>query len=488
MSTSLISLRAALLQALGLTLLGGCSARPLSDTSAEGGEPPASTAADTSAAPEPTTGASVTTTGDTGAPGSTGPGAEPGSTGSGPGSTGPATGSTGPDASSTGPATSSTGEPVGGTSSGTTVADDTTTGERCQWSLGEPLMPADMMDTLGCEGVLPDVGCGGYYRVCGDLPEGSESCDACGPGCVDLSSLCEWVEFEWVCGPLLHEGQCCQIFSQWGPCGDGRPFMVDGAARTAAPAERTDWRDGDLEEQDPSDMSEAPPALLAELDADARAGLAALWTADALAEHASVASFARFVLQLLGLGAPASLVVDACTAQADEVKHARRCFALASAYAGAPVGPGPLAVADALAETGDVASVLTAVIVEGCVGETLAAAELAEAARRCVDPAVAARLSSLAADEQRHAVLAWRTVQWVLARGDDRLRGIAAAAFTVRPQAADPDLLPAALLRRHGRLPARAREALRADCLRSVIAPCAAALLVPARPVATTLA
>ena len=55
------------------------------------------------------------------------------------------------------------------------------------------------------------------------------------------------------------------------------------------------------------------------------------WTTAARAEHASVASFARFTLQLLHLGAPADLVADAQQAALDEVRHARLCFGVASA-------------------------------------------------------------------------------------------------------------------------------------------------------------
>src|SRR5690606_33504532 len=81
-----------------------------------------------------------------------------------------------------------------------------------------------------------------------------------------------------------------------------------------------------------------------EIDAATRARLAAHWLAEAAVEHASVASFSRFALSLLALGAPPSLVASAHAAALDEIRHAQDCFALASRYRGEPVGPGPLPI------------------------------------------------------------------------------------------------------------------------------------------------
>ncbi|MFZ5897429.1 MAG: hypothetical protein ACOY0T_40625 [Myxococcota bacterium] len=65
------------------------------------------------------------------------------------------------------------------------------------------------------------------------------------------------------------------------------------------------------------------------------------WARAACFEHASIASFNRFSLELLALGAPGDLVERANRAALDEVRHARLCFALASVYAGDDFGPGP---------------------------------------------------------------------------------------------------------------------------------------------------
>ena len=132
-------------------------------------------------------------------------------------------------------------------------------------------------------------------------------------------------------------------------------------------------------------------------------------------EHASIAAFARFSLQLLSLGAPSELV-EACTAAlADETAHTKLCFGIASAYAGRALGPGPLDVAGSLDVT-SLVDIVDLVIAEGCLGETGAALEALEAANTAADPVIVAAYAQIARDEQRHAELAFRFVRWALDR------------------------------------------------------------------------
>ena|GEM_PF-7066708 len=63
-----------------------------------------------------------------------------------------------------------------------------------------------------------------------------------------------------------------------------------------------------------------------------RIGLAYL--DDALDEHASVPAFERLAVELALHRAPRSLVARALGAAAEEIRHARTCFALAAAYLG----------------------------------------------------------------------------------------------------------------------------------------------------------
>ena len=195
----------------------------------------------------------------------------------------------------------------------------------------------------------------------------------------------------------------------------GRPFLIDEVARVAPVTRRADWR-----QSYPSgavltpDVESVPPEL--------RAELAARWTRIAQMEHASIAAFARFALQLLAVGAPPDLVERTHRAMADETAHARGAFAIASAYAQHPIGPGLLSLDRALQDATDLASLVRLVIREGCVGETVAAIEANEAEGRCVDPVVRSLLARIAEEEGQHAELAWRTVRWALELGDPGVR------------------------------------------------------------------
>jgi len=109
-------------------------------------------------------------------------------------------------------------------------------------------------------------------------------------------------------------------------------------------------------------------------------------------------------------------------ALADEIEHARLCYGLASAYAGRPLGPGPLAIDRALVDPVDLASVTARAVREGCIGETLAALHAGVRAQAAVDPVVRAVLERIAEDESRHAELAWRFVRWAVAHGGEVVR------------------------------------------------------------------
>jgi hypothetical protein len=265
-----------------------------------------------------------------------------------------------------------------------------------------------------------------------------------------------------VCGYSQSRHECIPI------CVFGRPFLVRGTARTADMERRTDWQSSMLD-----------PALDG-LEAEEREALGREWARMGAMENASIAAFARFALQLLAVGAPASLVERTHEAMRDETQHAKMCFALASRYAGRPVGPGPLAVGDALSDLGREA-ILVTTILEGCIGETVAAVEAAEALARAQDPAVCQVLSKIAEDEMRHAELAWRYVRWATAHDED-LRALAAgvvASVVGEARAATP--APGSDshdgLLRFGIVSETFRREIWARVLLDVVAPCARALL-----------
>jgi hypothetical protein len=227
------------------------------------------------------------------------------------------------------------------------------------------------------------------------------------------------------------------------------------------------------------------PAVEA-LEPAARAALAEAWTRDAVAKHASIATFARFALELLSVGAPVELVAEAQRAMGDGIRHAEMCFGLASAYAGAPRGPSRLCV-DPLAARDEPREIARSVVRGGAVGETIAALSTMAARQGVRDPAVAGVLDAIARDEAAHAALAWRYLLWALGSGDEALHRaleaeLEAAVDEIAPEsvAAASEEVPSAL-RAHGRLSQAEQREVSRRAMVEVIAPCARELLGASR-------
>jgi hypothetical protein len=204
-----------------------------------------------------------------------------------------------------------------------------------------------------------------------------------------------------------------------------------------------------------------------------RRRIATAWTHDAMMEHASIASFARFALELLALGAPPKLLIQAQDAGTDEINHAMKCFAIASRFAGKKLGPGPLDVSG-VEPARDVASIVAATVKEGCVVETISAMFAEARAEGAVEPDVRAAMKKIAADESRHAELAWQFVAWALGRGGEPVREVVlqALAEAKRPTSnpIDPVLrgLPAPLVRAHGLLDEETSVRVRRQALEAI--------------------
>ncbi len=197
-----------------------------------------------------------------------------------------------------------------------------------------------------------------------------------------------------------------------GGAGSGRPYLADDTARLAS-LERGTGAEG---------WSQGDPPRLDGLTAEDRAALAEAWTTAALFEHASVASFSRFSLELLAAGAPGELLELAHRAALDEIRHARPCFALAAAYAGEELAPGPFPLGREVRIGASLLEIAVSTVEEGCIGETVAAVLAAEQLSRATDPAVRAALAQIAEDEARHAELAWRTAAWAVRAGGSEVR------------------------------------------------------------------
>jgi hypothetical protein len=274
-----------------------------------------------------------------------------------------------------------------------------------------------------------------------------------------------------VCGPMWLDGACCALVyldeniveEEEDDVEDGRPFLVQGVRRRAPVTGGQGWAVA-------SDVAAAPVAH--------RAALVAHWMRVGQMEHASVAAFARFSMALMHHGAPAELVRDAHLAALDEVRHARVCFGLAEAVGGAPVAPAGLDMTAALDGELDLERMTRTLVAEGCVGETLAALQVSEAARQARDPALRAVLEGIAADETRHAALAWRTLAWLVEQ-HPHLADVARAALA---EAGGASRVPARApggddLSAHGCLDEATRARVRAVGLRDVVTALAAETL-----------
>ena len=187
------------------------------------------------------------------------------------------------------------------------------------------------------------------------------------------------------------------------------------------------------------------PLALRPVPEGVRRDLERIWTTEARAEHASIAAFSKVALELLALGAPPALVAGCQRAALQEVRHAQLCFAVASAYAGRPLAPGPLP--EALSgDAPDLARLARESLLDGCVGEGLTAETARLGAESARDPEVARVLRVLGRDEAGHAALAWAIVEWAVERGGEALRRALVDALR---RAAPPGL---AELPEHGRI------------------------------------
>jgi len=218
---------------------------------------------------------------------------------------------------------------------------------------------------------------------------------------------------------------CC--YTWFIPCPGGRPLIENEQPVVATAHAGPAWSTSQVLALD----------AVEKLSPEAREAAAASWQRDALSEHASIASFARTTLELLAVGAPAELIVDTQRAGMDEVRHAAACFELARAFGCTETTPGPLPLC--APREGDLARLARDTFIEGCVGETVSALAATRASERTTGaPQKVWRL--LAADETRHASLAWRTLRWALdAAGPEAARDLLVFARRMRADLTQSD-------------------------------------------------
>lgn len=193
------------------------------------------------------------------------------------------------------------------------------------------------------------------------------------------------------------------------PVQRGRAHRRRGKARLPGDSDNSGWQGTPL-------AIETPPAL-----AD---GLAAAWRSLAATETASIAAFASYSTQLLAIGAPSTLIEDAHRDALDEIRHARLCYAAATAFDGRVRGAAPFpAAVMPLDHTPTLESLAIECARESCVLEgasAIAAGRLAEHPELL--PELRATLREIADDEARHAAHGWDALDWLLPQLDTRSR------------------------------------------------------------------
>ncbi|MFO0547098.1 MAG: hypothetical protein U0271_01855 [Polyangiaceae bacterium] len=166
------------------------------------------------------------------------------------------------------------------------------------------------------------------------------------------------------------------------------------------------------------DWVEGLRASLTDLPLAARAELARFWTRAAERHHHDIAVYSRFSLGLISLAAPPGLLTGAHRAAFESTRHARTSFALASLFAGEPIGPKPLAGAAGGLEGLHRAPLLRATLSGACVASCVASALAEGRARVAREPALIAYFEELSRDFAEHAAFAWRAAQFLLESAD----------------------------------------------------------------------
>jgi hypothetical protein len=328
---------------------------------------------------------------------------------------------------------------------------------------GDPVgqcIPADCVSDAECGG---NKLCASWFTLngCGEIEGHAFACqtteDECATSadCAD-NGACAFEGGRRQCQPGL-TGSC------------GRPFLVEDTARMASLVGAGDWARGDLRAVELGDPEE-------------QHRVADYWARAGLMEHASIAAFARFALQLLHLGAPRELLAASQRAMQDETEHARLCFGLAERYLGATVGAGPLPMDGALLDL-DFERIVVLCFREGCVGETVAALEARVARDHATDAQVRRALDRIAPDEESHAELAWKFIRWALRENPATTRAVLGRELRrLANQRSEPTARAATDpgVPEHGVLAERERSDIRRAALREVVLPCAEALLAAA--------
>jgi hypothetical protein len=261
---------------------------------------------------------------------------------------------------------------------------------RCEVSREEKACGPDLIE-LACRGTAND--------TCTNDAQCTDECESC---------LLDAERAGWIC--RTEDAKCTDC---------GRPLVVDGVARVAPIVANGQWSRtlepfGDRTSKTPTRHRATQ--------------IAAYWRKIAQLEHASIASFARFSLELMALSAPPKLLSECTQAMSDEIRHAQLAFGIAEHFDHHVAGPGPLDLGGLLDRSTSGRDILSGILQEACVGETLSAFEAAHLVGLAQAPMVVEVLRTIAADEERHAAFGWVALRWYLeTQATGKERGIALA-------------------------------------------------------------
>lgn len=253
----------------------------------------------------------------------------------------------------------------------------------------------------------------GPYLFCEPFPTDGSACQSISTlvpknivtaviGTTPPTSFGEWDIFN-ECGPDINFlTECCYAINV-GISNlpvPGRPLVIDDKIRLAPVIQSSKWSVGIRGEISlPSNTLQ-------------REHLVERWLEIAQLEHTSIASFAHFTLSLMAHGAPPELILESTRAQADELHHTQMCFEIASQLANKSYSPGPLELTG-LAHV-SIEALLEETIRDACINETLAAAEARFLSESACDHTIKSVLMTISEDEEQHAALGWKSIQWIL--------------------------------------------------------------------------
>ena len=194
-------------------------------------------------------------------------------------------------------------------------------------------------------------------------------------------------------------------------CVHGRPYMQEDNVIVAQLEQRPGlWK--------------APMQAIVHPNQEEREIAGQFYLAAAQAEHASIASFNRFALELISFGAPPNLIQRAQEAAIDEIRHAQSAFSIANSLLEQQPQPANMPMDVQLAT--NIQDLASAVLEEAAIQETLAVLLAAEQRKIVQSPDIKRFLDDVIRDESRHAELAFETLRWCIEVGGEEIRSLIA--------------------------------------------------------------